>query len=201
MNADWLMRRERRYGGVYHAENGMRGGDRMQEHGYAAVYGPMFDELLERAPKGAGLVIVELGILRGSGLAVLCDAFPSARVIGLDIDPARYRSAQHDLKLHGAFMPNHPEVHEYDELDRDASRRLGEILAGDQIDVFIDDAQHYDAAIIKALEDALPWMRGDFRYCIEDNNTARDSIVNESLMVNGAGFLTVVSPWPHPWRE
>src|SRR5690606_19043130 len=58
-------------------------GHRMQAEGNPRVhnYAPTYAENLPDTE--SRIVIVELGILRGVGLAVWCDLFPNARVIGL----------------------------------------------------------------------------------------------------------------------
>jgi hypothetical protein len=62
------------------------GGDRMAGmHQYAEHYAKELTRLLGRKPDG-DLVIAEVGILKGTGLAVWCDLFPKAIVLGLDID-------------------------------------------------------------------------------------------------------------------
>lgn len=164
-------RRVSRYdprGPVSQIRGTMQGGDRMCEHGYSAHYA---NHLLPRM-KCAGLVVVEIGVLRGSGLALLCEIFPKAsRVIGLDVDPSHYRGHRKTLEALGAFRKKSPEVHEFDELAPDAALRLAGILAGDKIDVLIHDALHYDKAILGTLSHALSQMRPDGVAFIEDNAT------------------------------
>lgn len=184
MNPDVLARLETRYAGgivtgirpvtpspldalgnpqsVFHGHR-MQPKTKKRAHNYAPAYA-------QHLPGAADAqVVIELGILRGVGLAIWCDLFPAARVIGLDVDLSHFREAEADLKRRGAFSKNAPEVYSYDELAPDAATTLTGILRGDLIDVFIDDALHYDAAILKTAHDVLPLMRAGGVYFVEDN--------------------------------
>ena len=61
---------------------GMTGGDRMLHHGYAETYARHLVPFLEKRD----IVLAEIGVLKGTGLALWCDLFPNGRVIGFDID-------------------------------------------------------------------------------------------------------------------
>lgn len=164
----------------------MQAGARFHDvHEYAAVYEAL---LKEREID----TLVELGVLLGSGLAVWCDVFPAARIIGLDIDPGLFDLD--GLISRGAFTQNVPEVHAFDELQSSAWARLGQILSGSRIDVFIDDALHDDNSIMTALRWALPYMADGFLYFIEDNRTIAPKIAETfpKLQVESHGSLTVL---------
>ena len=95
-SADWLIRSEVAYGGLVTdvarrrvssldtrspeqlATGGMTGGDRMLHHGYAESYASYLAPLLGEQ----SLTVAEFGIPKGTGLAIWCDLFRSARVIG-----------------------------------------------------------------------------------------------------------------------
>jgi len=211
--ANWLIDHEAHYGGVqkvplgqispYDArservlrkkrEEGARGGDRMAWHGYARDYArSLIDhfDLDAVGPIRGRHVVVELGVLRGHGLALLCDLFPESRVIGLDLDVGQFTGNCEALRTLGAFAGTVPEIHAFDELAPDASARLQDILAGDAIDVFIDDAAHYDDAVLRAFEVAGPSLRQGYLYFIEDNATARQKL---SVWHRPAGLLTILS--------
>lgn len=216
INEQWLIARERAYGGKQTgirrrkvspldqrtrsqlAKGGMQGGDRYFDHGYA----PAYAEAFARFDREDRLVIVELGILRGSGLAVLCDAFPHSRVIGLEVDLSHWREHGPQLRKLGAFRDNEPEIHEFDELALDADRRFVEILGDDQdrgFDIFIDDALHDDVSILNTFAWASPHIGRGGRYFIEDNSSARDKIpgrFGEIFDIASFGRLTVIR-----WRQ
>lgn len=175
----------------------MQGGDRMDLHGYASHYAQYLLPLVQRG--GKDMIFVELGILRGSGLAMLCELFPKARrIIGLDVDTSHFNDHRPNLEERGAFRRRQPEIHAFDELDPDASRRLADIMNGDQVDVFIHDALHYDAAILTTIRHAQLHFRRSFRCFIEDNSTVSGVIARtygERFAVAGHGRLTVL------WRD
>jgi SAM-dependent methyltransferase len=204
VNPDRLVELEQRFGG-YHtgvpwgrvsphgnlseadARNSwLTGGDRMGLHGYAPAYAAA---LAGKSPR----VIVELGILRGTGLAMWCELFPDARVIGLDIDPSMFRGNLPDLLARGAFARNEPEVYEFDELAPDAADRLARILGPDAMDLFIDDALHYDEAILGALDYCLEHLSPDGVYFIEDNDQVHQRIFRPGYTVQPQGELTVIT--------
>ena len=125
------------------AFGGMTGGDRMLHHGY----GPTYARYLQPFLGARNLTVAEFGILKGTGLAIWCDMFPHASVIGLDIDVGYFLENKSTLERRGAFTQNKPEVHEYDQLvsGRD---RLQQILKGSTLDVVIDDGLHSTESII-----------------------------------------------------
>jgi hypothetical protein len=170
----------------------MRGGGRMNLHGYAAHYAAHLQPFLKKPD----LVVVELGVLRGSGLALLCEVFPKARrIIGLEVDPSHYHEHKPILQSLGAFKKCKPEVHTYDELAPDAPQRLAAILGGDRVDLFIHDALHYDGAIVATLEHTTRHFGKPFRCFIEDNHTVAPSLrqlYGAKYAVEARGRLTVL---------
>jgi hypothetical protein len=113
-----------------------RGTCKKRAHDYAGRYA----KALDRFERTSGLVIVEMGILRGVGLAVWCDVFPNSAVIGLEIDLSHWHENLGKLTQRGAFRRNAPEVCRYDEIAPNAASELKAILKGRKIDIFIDDA-------------------------------------------------------------
>lgn len=136
-------------------------------------------------------VMVELGVLLGAGLAMWCDLFPEARIIGLDIDPGRF--AGDSLYERGAFRRNRPEVCFFDELGDDRFRSLEKILDGEKIDVFIDDALHNDDSILTMARTAKPFLADRCLYFVEDNATVAPLIgdILTDFRVARDGQLTV----------
>lgn len=142
------------------------------------------------------MVLVELGILRGIGLAVWCDLFPNARIIGLDVDLSHFEEHREQLVRYGAFSKNTPEVYEYDELAEGNAARLASILGAARITIAIDDALHIREPIIKAMTDLLPFMAPKFLYFVEDHRSVYKNIHRAfpHLEVRPFGELTVVNP-------
>lgn len=175
----------------------MQGGDRMGLHGYASHYAQYLLPMTQT--QGRGLTIVELGILRGSGLALLCDVFPKAkRIIGLDVDTSHFEEHRPKLEARGAFRRRQPEVHKFDELDPLAPLKLGQIMKGDTADVFIHDALHYEGAILATIRHAQLHFSRTFRCFIEDNNRVAPALAQQHgdrFAVANHGRLTVL------WRD
>lgn len=210
--AEWLVAAERHYGGYVDrvkrrkvspndprkpeeiATGGMIGGDRMsaQHHGYAAKYA---EYLLPAVRSGRHVVLVEVGILKGSGLATWSDLFPKGRIIGFDIDLSHTRANMENLKARGAFKNSNMELHEFDQL-LDNRSMLRNILGRDKIDVLIDDGAHTEAAILATMRSVQPHLAEDFVYLIEDNETVASSIAAEfpDLTLDRCGELTVATP-------
>lgn len=127
-SADWLARTEIVYGGyvtdvarrkvsIHDGRSteqltfgGMTGGDRMFHHGYGMTYARYLALFVGQS----GLTVAEFGILKGTGLAIWCDLFPNARVIGFDIDLSHFLDNRTSLERRGAFQKNAPEVYEFD---------------------------------------------------------------------------------------
>ena len=147
---------------------GMRGGDRMNPvlHNYAPVYATYLVPFVGRQ----NLVICEVGILTGIGLAIWCDVFPYATVIGLDIDLQHFNDNRPALLEKGAFSRNRPEVHTFDQYSA-TSDDFGTILNGRPIDVLIDDGAHRDEPIVRTFQAARPHLSPDSVYFAEDNHT------------------------------
>lgn len=210
-SADWLIHREIVYGGIQKnirrrkvspadprsdasiQSGGMRGGDRMLFHGYAAVY----SEFLKPLDRSRRLTIAEIGILRGNGLAIWCDLFPNGRVLGFDIDTGHFEDNRQNLLDRGAFSANAPEIHTYDQFVQ-GEEILSEILQGDRIDVCIDDGCHLDEAIVCTMNSVMPHLSDDFVYFVEDNSTVHKTIgsLYPDLNVISKGQMTIITRRP-----
>jgi hypothetical protein len=173
---------------------GMEGGDRMSplHHGYARAYAR---HLAPFVRAGGELTLVEVGILRGTGLAVWSDLFPRAQVLGLDVDLSHYRGNEELLRGRGAFAAGNVRVAEFDQYAPDVGA-VGALLAGRRIDVFIDDGCHADEAILRTLEAARGFLADRFVYFIEDNDTALPTLRARfpAYRYDRRGPLTVVTP-------
>ena len=170
---------------------GMRGGDRMSYHGYADKYSQYIEPFLKCEDP---LVIVEIGILRGTGLAIWSDLFPTSRVVGLDIDLTHTRNNLANLRNTGAFKERDVELYEFDQFQPNGNY-LGNTLKGERVDVCIDDAAHSREAILTTMESVMPHMKERFVYFIEDNQWIYDDIsaLYPQYDVEKCGELTIVS--------
>ena len=206
--AEWLIQREIAYGGYVSDVQrrkvspfdrrsdlqlkfgGMTGGDRMLHHGYAAAYARYLRPFLKKR----ALTIVEFGILKGTGLAMWCDLFPNARVIGFDIDLSHFRQNQASLEALGAFRQNTPEIWEYDQFI-ESSRFLADVLKGHTIDVAIDDGFHSSETILTTWRSVMPHLSSEFVYFIEDYAGLLDASGNTfaHCCCHADGELTVIT--------
>ena len=93
--------------------SGMTGGDRMTAHKYAKNYSLFLSKFIKDRSKS--YVIVECGILKGTGLAIWSTLFPNAQIIGLDIDLSHTKNNLDFLKSQGAFENNNLELYEFDQ--------------------------------------------------------------------------------------
>ncbi len=206
--ADWLIRSEIAYGGFVTgvarrkvspldsrsaadlAFGGMTGGDRMLHHGYADVYAQYLRPFLAVRE----ITLAEFGILQGTGLAIWCDLFPKAHVLGLDIDLAHFENNKATLIRRGAFAQNAPVVREYDQLVENSDRLTG-ILAGRTLDIVIDDGLHSLDAIVRTWRSVRPHLSHRFVYFIEDFDGVLEQCRSEfsTFDCNSFGIITVIS--------
>jgi hypothetical protein len=177
----WLALTEKHYGGfkVGSASGANRGGDRMSPyfHGYGETYEEFLKPLVARREER--LTVVEVGILNGSGLAIWCDLFPNARVVGLDIDLSNFEANHAALEAAGAFRINQPELHDFDQLDAaKAVRILQEVLGNTKVDLAIDDGFHSIDSIKITFAALVSHMASQFVYFIEDNFDTYDGLAS-----------------------
>jgi hypothetical protein len=155
------------------ASGGMTGGDRMFHHGYAPAYAAALAPFL--ADHLAEYTIVEVGILRGTGLAMWSSLFPNARVIGLDVDVSHTEENLPALRTRGAFSRRLPELHHFDQL-ASTEEDVAQILGGSRIDICVDDGLHTDASIIGTAQALRPYLNTDAVYFVEDTYIAAEKL-------------------------
>lgn len=207
-SGEWLIRSEVSYGGYVTnvarrrvspldgrtseqlATGGMTGGDRMLHHGYGTTYARYLAPFLNQSD----LTLTEFGILKGTGLAIWCDLFPAARVIGFDIDLGHFEDNRATLIKRGAFKAGKPELHEYDQL-LDGNGQLGRLLGGKTFDIVIDDGLHSTESIVTTWHSVRPHLSERFVYFIEDYEGLLDvcGAEFEGYDTTAAGMMTVVS--------
>jgi len=138
-----------------------RGADKMHSRGmnYANAYGEL---LRDRDPKR----FVELGVFTGVSLAMWCELYGNAEVIGLDVDLDRI--ARTDLMNRGAFEVNEPQVFEWDAFDPKPLSVL------EDVDVFIDDGPHVTEAVVMVAEFMRDRMAPGGLFIVEDMRNGVD---------------------------
>ena len=139
------------------ARGGMTGGDRMARgrHNYGATYARYL------APLKDVTSVAEVGILKGSGVALWCELFPRAQVHGFDVNLVNIRENMAFLKSRGAFSRGHLQLHEFDQFAPVVPTR--EYFA-----LVIDDGFHSEDTVKRTWEAFRPWLRADGVYIVED---------------------------------
>ena len=138
------------------------GGDKMapDRNGYADAYAELLPDLY-----GKVNVVVELGVFMGVSLAMWCDLFPEATVIGLDLDFTRFEDYRPTLEAAGAFRDNEPWLIRCDAYG--PLFPLEEALPG-PIGLFVDDGPHTPDATAKMVTGVAPLMARRSAYVLED---------------------------------
>lgn len=114
-------------------------------------YGPVYDALIP--DRGSVRGVLELGIWRGYSLKAWREAFPTATVAGVDVNP------EHCPKVEGC------EVHHCDQGDRLGLLR---VVRGRQWDLIVDDASHIVADQLFSLLVLWPFLEPGGVYVIEE---------------------------------
>ena len=124
------------------------------------IYLPTYEELLGHL-RFRRFTILELGVWHGDSLQMWRDAFPRARIVGVDLEPPP------DLALG-------PRVHivRGDQTDGTLLTRLREQHAPDGFEVIIDDASHMGITSARSLQQLYrQHLRAGGTYIIEDWGT------------------------------
>jgi len=134
------------------------GGDKMagDRNGYADFYAWLANKVQPET-------LVELGVFRGSSLAVWDAVWPGIRLLGLDLELGRYEQNLPALLDRGAFPDGLPEVRTFDAYKPDV-KTIWDIVG--IVDVFVDDGPHTLSAIQTCLTEVGPLVRQ--AYVVED---------------------------------
>ncbi|MDC1345446.1 hypothetical protein N8195_04620 [Candidatus Pelagibacter ubique] len=149
---------------------GMTGGDRMYFHDYGKIYSKYLLNLIKKS-RNKKITLVEVGILKGTGLAMWSEIFPNANIIGLDIDLDHTKNNIKNLKSLGAFKKSDPELYFFDQF-KDSEDEIRKLLNHRKIDVIIDDGFHSDETILNTFYAIKPFLSDNFTYFIEDSESA-----------------------------
>jgi len=149
---------------------GMSGGDRMNVflHDYSSKYS---EYLLPLRYSEKLIRILEVGILRGTGLAVWSEYFNKKEIYGFDYDLGNFEENKQKLVKLGAFKDGEPILKFFDQFS-DNSEILRQTFGVKKLDVIIDDAFHSDESIFNTFNELQPYLAERFIYFIEDNRTA-----------------------------
>lgn len=146
------------------------GGNRMNIfiHNYSEKYSQYLKPLRY---SDKTIVIVEIGILKGTGLAIWDEYFDNKVIYGFDYDLGNFEQNKSKLVELGAFQTSMPIIKFFDQFS-DNSETLKETFRIEKIDIVIDDAYHSDKSIINTFNELQPYLDEKFIYIIEDNRTA-----------------------------
>jgi predicted O-methyltransferase YrrM len=189
--SEWLIATEAKFGGRVTTKK-HNGGDRMNFwwHHYA----PWYEKALRPfVSTDEPITLVEVGVFKGSGVAIWSELFPESRIIGLDINLSNIKDNWDNLKHQGAFTNDNLELHEFDQYAENR-QHLSQILESDKVDVVIDDGNHENEAIMMTLESFLPFLSKDFVYIIEDNHLVHKKIEEKYPELNVQNYkeITIV---------
>lgn len=169
-------------------KGGMTGGDRMIYNSYASVYSQWLPKKFEEE-----LNIVEVGILKGQGLALWSVLYRFSNIFGLDIDLSHTKKNLPYLQSRGAFSSCNLKLVEFDQF---SPNNLNSSLIGDneRFDIIIDDGFHSIEAIMNTLDYMYPYLSEDFVYFIEDNQYVHEKIAEsyKEFSVYSYGHMTVL---------
>ena len=203
----WLVWVEHELGGYFHDSTaaayssldkrvgmnghpGHEGGDRMarSRHGYCTDYA---DALAAIEPK----VIVEIGILRGTGLATWSLLFPQATILALDIDFRPFENHSDYLVSRGAFSQSHPFKVVFDAFQPNVSDDVIPILAGRSIDLVIDDGPHDCQAVVETARSLKPLLSRGATYIVEDALECAPAVIDviqpRSVTIGRTGLIVL----------
>lgn len=149
---------------------GHTGGDRMSMFfkNYSKIYSKYLKPLRH---SNKPIQLLEVGILKGNGLAMWEEYFDNKKIYGFDYDLGNFEQNKSNLLELGAFKKELPTVKFYDQFVEN-SKTLEETFGSQKLDVVIDDAHHSDEAIINTFDELQKFLSESFVYFIEDNNTA-----------------------------
>ena len=179
---DWLVEREFHYSdgvvrGVPCASRaeGCTGADRMssEEHEYASCYAKLLEDhrrmwTHQHQTGRQHFLAAEVGILKGSGLALWSDLFSSsARIHGFDKYLDTARNNLDFLGEKAAFAKNNTFLHEMDQLV-DNREMLGRVAQSSKFVFVVDDGLHTEEALVATFESFYEHLADSFLYVMED---------------------------------
>eukprot|EP00293_Proteomonas_sulcata_P003618 CAMPEP_0184327108 /NCGR_PEP_ID=MMETSP1049-20130417/142920_1 /TAXON_ID=77928 /ORGANISM="Proteomonas sulcata, Strain CCMP704" /LENGTH=299 /DNA_ID=CAMNT_0026649345 /DNA_START=197 /DNA_END=1093 /DNA_ORIENTATION=+ len=173
----WLIKKENHYSGgvvtgVPCADSGgfCRGGDRMssKHHRYAQCYAKYLHERSKIWRSNRGAMVAEIGILKGSGLALWSDLFSErVQIHGFDKVLSNTQGNMQTLRNKGAFEKNNLALHELDQLV-DNRELVGRLALNASFLFVIDDGLHTPDSMIHTFDSFQPYLSKDFLYVLED---------------------------------
>jgi len=181
------------------------GGDRMappttrgpKQMGYGICYAKVLDafkdawEQLWEVKGRTNMELAELGVLKGSGIAIWDELFPAARVHAFDRFLDNIWNNTPHLVSHGAFAHGLPATHYFDQAVPDKYPKLATILGSESSKFFfaVDDAAHYTRWSLWTHKWLEPYMDALAAYVVEDINEAEQSVFRAGLPADWAMWI------------
>lgn len=151
----------------------MTGGDRfcaVKEkqgcHGYGPAYAKYMQHMLAE-PLDEHTAVAEVGILKGSGLAVWSTMFPEAAILGFDLDIHNTQDNMAFLKKQGAFAKSDVQLHTYDQF-KDNTALVKQALGQKKLVFVVEDGHHTDGTSAETFDSFYPNLSGEWLYVVED---------------------------------
>jgi hypothetical protein len=134
-------------------------------------YSSKYSEYLSPLRQSDLIRILEVGILKGTGLAIWSKYFDNKEIYGFDYDLGNFEDNKSNLIELGAFKDGLPITMFYDQF-ADNSETLYKTFGDKKLDMVVDDAFHSDESIINTFDELQPYLAEKFVYFIEDNISA-----------------------------
>ena len=147
----------------YHSESG---GDRMNifYHNFSDIYLKYLSPLKHTKEP---LKSLEVGILKGTGLAVWSDYFDEKQIYGFDYDLRNFKQNKNNLIELDALRDGMPIIMFYDQFANNSAIPK-DTFGEEKLDVFIDDAFQSEDSIIHTFDELQPYLALNLLYFIED---------------------------------
>lgn len=145
-------------------------------HNYAPCYARLINKRLPHW-SGDAINVAEVGILTGSGLAMWSTVFPTAHIVGFDLDTSNTLRNLPFLKSKGGFRKSDPELHTYDQMWAVADNRqlIASVVQGREFKLVVDDGLHSDATIRDTFLAFVPFLADNGLYIVEDLPCGKDA--------------------------
>lgn len=159
-----LKRLEVQFGGGHEPVVGtvtQYGGDRMLIHKYGKVYSKI------HRYKPSPSCVLEIGILKGVGLAMWEALWPQARIVGFDINIKNYQQNTPNLINRGAFKSSIPTSYIFDQLESN-NPVISQVFKTGEVDLVFDDGLHSHDGIINSYSQLIQKLSEEYIYVIED---------------------------------
>jgi len=149
------------------------GGDRMSpsKHDYAPTYSKFLSDLLPQLHGPP--VIVEIGVLTGTGLAMWQKLFPDSYIFGFDLITSSFENNLPFLAERG-FETSKVKVSQLDQLRDNTALLQATFGSGLHPNIVVDDGYHDPTAMLRTFRSIRPFLKGPFVYFVEDLRMKQD---------------------------